>query len=77
MVGVMLMVIVNVIGVPLQLFALGVTVTVEIIGPVVEFVPTKDAILPVPLAPKPVAVLLLDQLNVAPALPLKVIAVVL
>jgi hypothetical protein len=77
MVGVIFTVMVKVTGVPLQPFAFGVTVTVEVKGPVVVLVPTKEAMFPVPLAPNPVAVLLFVQLNVAPAEPEKVIAVVL
>ena len=63
--------IVNVIGVPWQVtppfVKFGVTVIVPNIAAVVVFVAVKDGKLPVPLAPKPIAVLLFVQLNVTPA----------
>ena len=58
-------VIVNVVGVPMQLtpalVKVGVTVTVAVTGEVPVFVPAKAAILPVPLAAKPIDVLLFVQ----------------
>lgn len=60
------MVIVNVIGVPEHtgvaaalLVNLGVTVMVPVIGVVPALVPVNTGIVPVPLAPNPIAVLLL------------------
>ena len=57
---------VNVCAVPVQVTPPnvedGVTVMVEIIGAVVVLVVVKEAMLPVPLAAKPVAVLLFVQL---------------
>ena len=55
-------VIVKVTGVPGQPFAVGVTVTVEEIGAVPVLTAVKLPILPVPEAPRPVAVLSLVQL---------------
>ena len=59
-------VIVNVIGVPVQLTApfviTGVTVIVAVIGADVVFVAVNDAMLPLPLAAKPIEVVLLVQL---------------
>ena len=60
-VGVIATVIVKVIGVPGQVPIVGVTVTVEEIEFVVVFVAVKDGIFPIPFAPNPVVVLLLDQ----------------
>ena len=55
----------------------GVTVMVAVIGELVLLVAVKAAILPVPDAARPMAVLLLVQLNTVPATaPLKVIAAV-
>lgn len=54
------------VAVPVQLLAVGVTVTVDVIGVVPVLVAVKDAISPIPLAAKPVAVLVLVQLNVVP-----------
>ena len=58
--------IVKVLGVPLQvippLVNTGVTVMVPEIGADVVLVPTKVGILPVPLAARPIAVLVLVQL---------------
>lgn len=68
-VGAGLMVMVKVTGAPMQLPTAGVTVMVAVCC-----VPTPAAIkfrLPLPLAPRPMVVLLLVQLNVAPALPEK------
>ena len=57
-----LTVIVNVIGVPVQPFPVeGVTVIVAVVALVKLLTVTKDGILPVPLAPKPIAVLLFTQ----------------
>ena len=67
---------VNVIAVPTQLTPafvyVGVTVMVAVIGAVVALVATKDPILPVPLAAKPIDGVLLTQLKITllPPLPL-------
>ena len=58
---------VKVVGVPVQVPKVGVTVIVAIIGATVALVAVKLGILPVPLAAKPIAVLLLVQLKVAAA----------
>ena len=55
----------------------GVTVIVAINGLVPVFVAVKEGIFPVPLAARPIAVLSLTQLNVAPAVPVKLTAFVL
>jgi hypothetical protein len=71
-----LTVMVKVCGVPEQVGekpSVGVTVIVAVIGVVPLLVALKVAILPVPLAAKPIAVLLFVQLKVAPAEPLKLI----
>ena len=64
-VGVGFMVMVNVLAVPGQvlpaLVKLGVTVMVAVMGALVVLMPINEAILPVPLAPKPMLVLLLVQ----------------
>jgi hypothetical protein len=65
-VGVGLTVIVNVAGVPVHPFAVGVTVTVAAIGDVIAFVAVNEGILPEPLAARPIAVLLFVQVNVVP-----------
>jgi hypothetical protein len=65
-IGVGLIVIVKLIGVPTQLFNVGVTDIVPVIGAALLFVPVNEAIFPVPLAPKPIAVLEFVQLVVAP-----------
>ena len=57
---------VNVVGVPAQPFAAGVTVTVAVMGEVVALVGVNDGILFEPLAARPIAVLLLVQVNVVP-----------
>ena len=60
-------VIVKVIAVPRQVDPFvyeGITVIVAVSGPVVAFVVTKAAILPLPLAPRPMAVLLFVQLYI-------------
>ena len=63
-------------GVPAQLLAVGVTVITPLIGELVVLVPAKDEILPVPLAARPIDVLVFDQLYVAPLTALlKLIAV--
>ena len=51
---------------PVQLFAVGVIVTVAVIGDVVPLEAVKPGTLPEPLAPNPTAVLLLVHVNVAP-----------
>ena len=56
-VGIVLIVITNVTGVPEHPFALGVTIIVPEIFALVVFVPVNAAIFPVPLAAKPIAVL--------------------
>ena len=73
---------VNVLGVPVHVIPLmvdtGVTVMVAEIGALVVLVPTKLGILPVPLAPRPIAVLLLVQLYTVPdTVPAKLIAATL
>ena len=61
-VGVGLTVIVNETEVPVQPLAVGVTVIVPVIGAVVVLVAVNGLIFPLPLAPKPIAVLVLVQL---------------
>ena len=64
---------VNVWAVPVQVGdepIVGVTVIVAEIGDEPVFVGVNEPILPVPLAAKPMAVLLFDQLNVAPVVPM-------
>lgn len=68
-----LTVMVNVCGVPAQAGdepILGVTVIVADMGDVPVLVGVNEPILPVPLAASPMAVLLFDQLKVAPVVPL-------
>jgi hypothetical protein len=48
------------------LFVVGVTVIVAVIGPGPGLVPMNEGILPVPLAPRPIDVLLFVQLNIVP-----------
>src|SRR5215218_1148771 len=76
-VGVGLMVTVNVLASPGQLTPLavliGVTVMVATIGLVPGLVAVKDGMLPVPLAPRPIAVLSFAQLKEAASVPVKVI----
>ena len=68
-VGVGFMVILNVRGVPLQLFEKGVTVISVCIGTPVIFVPVNASILPVPESGRaPRLILVLTQLKVAPAI---------
>ena len=63
---------------PVQPLALGVTVIVAVIGLAVALVAVKAAILPTPDAARPMAILLLVQLNTVPATaPVNVIAAVL
>ena len=71
-------VIVEVWATPEQVFAVGVTVIVATSGVEPAFVVAKAAILPVPLAPRPMLVRLFVQLYVVPetAEPVKFIAVV-
>lgn len=52
---------------PVQPLAAGVIVMTPLIGPLVEFVAVKEGILPVPLAPNPIAVLLLFHEKLTPA----------
>ena len=61
-IGVGFTVMVNVIGVPVQLPILGVTVMVATSGPLVALVVTKGSISPVPDAARPMPVLLFVQL---------------
>ena len=80
-VGVGFTVIVNVVGVPVQVTPLlvyvGVTVIVATTGALVGLVAVKDAILPVPDAARPMLVLLLVQLyTVFAPLPVKITAAV-
>jgi hypothetical protein len=57
---------VNVAGVPVHPFAVGVTVTVAVIGEVVALIAVNDRISPEPLVARPIAVLLLVHVNVVP-----------
>ena len=73
--GVGFTVIVNETGLPGQVLAVGVTVTVETTGEVPLLCPVKEAIVPVPLLPSPIVVLLLLQEYAVPVTePLKLIA---
>ena len=56
--------IVNTIGVPLHPFVVGVTVIVPLIGDAVALVAMNEGMLPVPVAARPIAVLLFVQVNV-------------
>ena len=69
---------VKLIGLPVvQFVTVGVTVIVEVKGVDPLFVPLKEAIFPVPLAARPMAVLLFVQWYTVPAIaPEKVIAFV-
>ena len=58
--------IVNVAGVPAHPFAVGVTVTVAVIGEVVAFVAVNEGTLPDPLAARPIAVLLFVHVKAVP-----------
>ena len=57
---------VNVVGVPVHPFAIGVTEIVAVISEVVAFVAVNEGTLPEPLAASPIAVLLFAQVNVVP-----------
>ena len=67
------MVIENVIAEPVQPDKLGVTVINPEIALVLVLVAVNEFMFPVPEAPNPMFVLLLDQLKVAPLVPEKVI----
>jgi hypothetical protein len=56
----------NVDGIPVHPFAVGITVIVAVIGEVVAFVAVNEGIFPAPLAARPIAVLLFVQVNVVP-----------
>ena len=57
--------IINVSGTPVHVLVDGVMITIPVSGVVVVFVTVKDGmLLPVPLAPRPIVVLLLVQANV-------------
>ena len=77
--GVGLTVIVNDCGVPVQPFAVGVTVIVAVMGDELELLAANAAISPEPLAAKPMPGVLFVQLYVVPATaePVKVIIDVL
>lgn len=66
-IGVGFIVIVNVTGVPTQPLATGVTVMVAVIGPLVALVVKNGSISPLPLAARPMPVLLFVQLKTVPA----------
>ena len=57
---------VNVEGVPVHPFAVGVTVIVAVVGEVVALVAVNAGMLPEPLAASPILVLLLVHVNVVP-----------
>ena len=57
---------VNVDGVPVHPFAVGVTVIVDVTGEVVALVAVNEGIFPEPLAARPIAVLLFVHVNVVP-----------
>lgn len=59
-------VIVNVVGVPVQPLAVGVTVMVALMGELPVLVAVNAGMVPFPLAARPMAVLLFAQLNVVP-----------
>lgn len=62
-------------GVPVQLFAVGVTVIVAMTGAAPVLVAVNEAMFPVPVAASPIVALLLVQVKVVPATGLpKVIA---
>ncbi len=76
-VGLGFTVMVNVTGVPVQPPATGVTVMVDVTGEVPALVAVNEPMLPVPLAARPMEVLLLVQLYVVPATaPVKLTAAV-
>jgi hypothetical protein len=67
----------NVVVVGVTTVKVGVTVIVAVTGAAVAFVATKLGMLPLPLAPKPIDVVLFTQLKVVPAVGLlKLTAVV-
>lgn len=75
--GVGFTVIVKFVGVPTHTPSVGVTVMVANVAALVALVATNDAIFPLPLAARPILVLLLVQSYVEVGLePLKLIAVV-
>ena len=57
---------VNVVGVPVHPFAVGVTVIVEEIGELVALVAVNEGIFPEPFAARPIDVLLFVHVNVVP-----------
>lgn len=67
---------VNVWDVPVQPASVGVTVIVATTGVVPELIAVKDAMLPLPLAPRPIDGVLFVQLKLAPAVPVNVTPVV-
>ena len=67
--GVGLTVIVCVIAVPGHKFAVGITVIVAVTGALVVFIAVNAGILVLPVAPKPIEVVLLDQAYVVPVTP--------
>lgn len=76
--GVGLTVIIKFCGVPAQPFAVGVTVIVAVTAALVLLVAVNAAILPEPLAARPIEVVLFVQLNVVPVTePVRATAVVL
>ena len=68
--GIGLTVIVNDLGVPLVTPSVGVTMIVATTGVLPLFTAVKEAILPVPLAARPIEVLLLTQLKMVPEMEL-------
>ena len=77
-VGVGFTVIVNVLEVPVQPFADGVTVIVAVTGVLPVLIAAKEAMLPVPLAASPIdGLLLVQEYKVPVTAPLKLMAVVL
>lgn len=75
--GVGFTVIIKFCGVPGQSIDDGVTVMVAVMGALVVLIAVNDGILPLPLAAKPIEVLLFTQLKlVAPNVPVKFIALV-
>ena len=72
--GIGLSVIVNVVEVPVQPYSVGVTVIVATEGSVVVFVGANLDIFPVPFGPRPMLVLSLVQVYVAPVVPVKSIS---
>lgn len=72
MVGSGLMVMTKLCAVPMQPPRLGVTLTVPVVS--TPTLAAVKAILPVPLVPRPMAVLLFVQAKVAPEVPVNVVA---